>query len=123
MYSSFNLILLSLSLFAAVDCQGLTPPLNGQISYVGGTTFGATATYSCNEGYDLDGEGIRICESLGEWSGMEPTCTCKLMLKKFHPPCPFLGYNNRNYFSFALYDTDIYTYLKQSLLGNTVFPR
>ena len=43
-------------LSTAVDCSALTNPANGQVSHPDGTTFGQTATYSCNTGYNLVGD-------------------------------------------------------------------
>lgn len=34
------------------------------------------ATYSCNNGYILEGENTRTCQDSGLWSGSEPSC-CK----------------------------------------------
>ena len=39
----------------------------------------AVATYSCDEGYNLDGGQTRTCQGSGEWTGAAPTCTCKLV--------------------------------------------
>ena len=61
-------------LSTAVDCGNLTDPANGQVSHPAGTTFGQTATYSCNTGYNLVGDSTRTCQATGEWSGSEPTC-------------------------------------------------
>ena len=41
--------------------------------------FGTTATYSCNEGYYLQGEDVRTCVEDGSgvngiWSGSTPRC-------------------------------------------------
>ena len=47
----------------AVDCGTLTNPVNGQVSHPGGTTFGQTATYSCNTGYNLVGDSTRTCQA------------------------------------------------------------
>ena len=55
-----------------MDCGTLTNPANSQVSYTGRTTFGQTATYSCNAGYNLVGNSTRTCD--GVWSGSEPTC-------------------------------------------------
>ena len=60
-----------------VDCNTLTNPANGQVSTTG-TTFGETATYSCNTGYNLVGDSTRTCQATGEWSGSEPTCQSML---------------------------------------------
>ena len=56
------------------DCGGLTDPANGQVSHTDGTTFGETATYSCDTGYNLMGDSTRMCEATGMWSGSAPTC-------------------------------------------------
>ena len=33
----------------------------------------STAVYACNEGFELSGSAIRICQGI-EWSGEEPQC-------------------------------------------------
>ena len=64
-----------------VDCGTLTYPTNGQVSHTAGTTFGQTATYSCDTGYNLVGDNTRICQATGVWSGSAPTCQGMLFLK------------------------------------------
>ena len=59
---------------ADVDCGNLTDPANGSVTRTSGTTFGQTATYSCNTGYNLVGNSIRTCQATGNWSGGAPTC-------------------------------------------------
>ena len=61
----------------AIDCGTLNDTTNGQVSHTAGTTFGQTATYSCDTGYDLVGNSIRTCQADGMWSGNEPTCISK----------------------------------------------
>ena len=61
-------------LSTAVDCGSLTDPANGQVDHTAGTTFGRTATYSCNTGYNLVGDNTRTCQVIGYWSGSAPTC-------------------------------------------------
>ena len=61
-------------LFVAVDCGTLTSPVNGQVTHTAGTTFGQTATYSCNTGYNLVGDSSRTCQATGEWSGNASAC-------------------------------------------------
>ena len=68
-------------LSTAVDCGTLINPANGRVSYSGRTTFGQTATYSCNAGYNLVGGNTRTCQATGVWSGSAPTCQCMLLLK------------------------------------------
>ena len=58
---------------AAIPCGNLSSPVNGQVS-VEGNTFGSQANYSCSEGYVLNGNSIRICQTDGQWTGSEPTC-------------------------------------------------
>ena len=62
-----------------VDCNALPDPTNGQVS-ITGTTFGETATYSCNTGYNLVGDNTRTCQADGMWSGSEPTCQSMMLL-------------------------------------------
>lgn len=59
-----------------VDC-GPAPvaPANGSVSTPGGTSFTATATYSCATGYSLAGEASLTCLASGTWSGSAPTCS------------------------------------------------
>ena len=66
-----------------VDCGALTDPANGQVSHPDGTTFGQTATYSCNPDYNLVGNSTRTCEATGDWSGSEPTCQCNSFNSSF----------------------------------------
>ena len=67
-------------IFTAVDCGTMTNPNNGQVSHTGETTFGQSATYSCNTGYNLVGGSIRMCQATGEWSGSASTCQSMLFL-------------------------------------------
>ena len=66
--------MLDVLLSTVVDCGNLTNPANGQVSHTAGTTFGQTAIYSCNTGYNLVGDSTRTCQATGEWSGSVPTC-------------------------------------------------
>lgn len=63
----------------AVDCLELESPVNGMVALIG-TTFMNTATYSCNEGYSVDGDMLRTCLSSAVWSGSEPSCIGQLTL-------------------------------------------
>ena len=57
------------------DCGSLPNPLDGQVSLTD-TTEGSVATYSCLEGFILQGTDSesRMCQSDGTWSGVEPYC-------------------------------------------------
>jgi len=46
---------------------------NGVACY-NGTSTGAEAVYLCNDGYQLEGEGRRVCQRDGMWNGSVPTC-------------------------------------------------
>ncbi len=59
----------------AIDCGPLTIN-NGQVS-TSGTTFMMTATYTCDDGYTLNGGNIRTCQANEMWSGSDPTCDRK----------------------------------------------
>ena len=66
-----------------MDCGTLPDPANGRVSHTTGTTFGETATYSCNLGYNLVGDRTRTCQVTGVWSGSAPTCQCTLLLNMY----------------------------------------
>ena len=66
-------------ILAVVDCGNLTDPANGQVNHSSGTTFGQTATYSCNTGYKLVGDSTHTCQATGNWSGSAPTCDGMLL--------------------------------------------
>ncbi|KAK3088917.1 hypothetical protein FSP39_025445 [Pinctada imbricata] len=47
---------------------------NGRVNIVPFNKFGAVAKYTCNDGYELKGLAIRVCQGNEEWSGQEPRC-------------------------------------------------
>ena len=55
-------------------CNRLENPAFGSVRFTG-TTIGSRANYSCNSGYALVGDRVRVCRQDGEWSGEAPTCT------------------------------------------------
>ena len=57
-----------------ISCGPLSNPANGAVSY-STTTYGSTATYSCDTGYTLVGDATRTCQADGTWSGSEPVCS------------------------------------------------
>ena len=72
-----------ISLNLAITCDSLSSFANGVITYRFDRTspfdFGTTATYSCNEGYYLEGEDVRTCVVdvsgvNGSWTGLTPRC-------------------------------------------------
>ena len=52
---------------------------NGSVNHTSGTTFGQTATYTCNMGYNLVENSTRTCQATGQWSGSAPTCEGMLL--------------------------------------------
>lgn len=58
-------------------CDSLDDPINGQV-FVAGFEVGDTATYICDDGYTLQGERMRVCQSNGQWSGRPPICNGEL---------------------------------------------
>lgn len=86
---TINLCILYLSCFQRsifiycsyiVDCGTLQTPQGGSVSYFS-TTFGAKANYTCNIGYDLEGEFQIECLPNGSWSRRPPTCNIKGMIR------------------------------------------
>ena len=62
---------------SVIDCGPLDHPANGEVS-VPSTAFSFNATYSCNTGYTLTGDDMRMCMESGLWSGSEPICVGKI---------------------------------------------
>ena len=59
-------------LFAESECKPLPVLAYGKVD-VPDTILGSVATYTCNKGFSLIGDDIRICERDG-WSGEAPVC-------------------------------------------------
>ena len=63
-----------------IMCPQHIIPDNGQVTI---TTYvvGGVATYTCNNGYTLNGTNTRRCEQngvIGQWTLQPPTCSRKL---------------------------------------------
>ena len=58
------------------DCGDPGTPQNG-IRRLSGTRQGDRVVYSCNSGFQLNGDRRRQCQSTGVWSGSLPTCESK----------------------------------------------
>ena len=59
--------------FVAVNCGGLSSPMNGSIS--GNlTVYPNIVTFSCDPGFILRGPSVRKCQSNGTWDGYETVC-------------------------------------------------
>ena len=63
------------TLISVVDCGAPGSIAHGQVSLIyNGTFFGASAQYSCDENYTLEGIGKLMCLENGTWSGSAPVC-------------------------------------------------
>ena len=53
------------------DCGAPVVPTDGNVTLTipGVTTYGAVATYTCAEGYDISGDVTVLCKTSGSWSG------------------------------------------------------
>ncbi|XP_019625813.1 PREDICTED: LOW QUALITY PROTEIN: sushi, von Willebrand factor type A, EGF and pentraxin domain-containing protein 1-like [Branchiostoma belcheri] len=54
-------------------CQELSSPANGQVT--GGHAYGDVTTFSCDTGYELQGDVRRTCQANQQWSGAQPACS------------------------------------------------
>lgn len=65
-----------LSHFQAINCGKPTVPEHGSV--VGESTrYPNTITYSCEDGYEIEGPAWRSCQANGTWSGNEAETRCK----------------------------------------------
>ena len=64
-------------------CKTLPEVSNGIVSYSTPATerneylADSVASYTCDEGFELFGTGMRMCQSNKTWSGVEPKCQGK----------------------------------------------
>lgn len=56
-----------------VQCPTPIAPTNAEVIW-SGHSFGDSITYTCHEGYVLQGDRLRQCLPSGIWSGTEPVC-------------------------------------------------
>jgi len=69
--------------YSITDC-GLLPNItNGHVTVVegieGSSTYNATATYTCDAGYQLSHTVTRTCEVTGTWSNTQPSCVAGIL--------------------------------------------
>ena len=69
--SSFDILWSALS-----DCGEPEIPANGQV-YLNNQNNYLEANFTCRDGYELKGEGVRMCTGR-TWSGNQPTCKCEI---------------------------------------------
>ena len=72
--------LVNISMHAVLGQTGICPlhtVSNGMVTYSKSEEpppVGIVATYSCDTGYDLTGNRMRICEETTGWTGILPVC-------------------------------------------------
>ena len=77
--------------YAEYKCPDLPDPTSGRVTFAPDTVapfnLSTTSTYSCDQGFGLNGNPTRTCgsnvdntNSEGLWSGVTPTCDCKMCL-------------------------------------------
>ena len=78
----------ALPLYLIAGCLALDGPTNGMVTWTG-LAPGDITTYTCKDGYILNGEATRTCGTDSNWSGMPPTCDRKYVniLIKHHITC------------------------------------
>ena len=65
--------------FLGITCGDPGVPLNGSVSS-NGSFVNDVANFTCDFGFELEGDTQRVCEENGMWSNMVPNCTRKLLL-------------------------------------------
>lgn len=70
--------------FLVVDCQHPGPIENGRVIIMNDTTtYNSAAEYHCVPHFQRIGPYMRKCLDDGQWSGEQPYCQCKYLLKQF----------------------------------------
>ena len=60
-------------------CPELSDPVDGEVVTTG-VVAGSTATYACDNGYNIEGPLVRVCGSDGTWEDTEPSCQSMKLL-------------------------------------------
>jgi len=98
-----------LSHFQAINCGKPTVPEHGSV--VGESTrYPNTITYSCEDGYEIEGPSLRSCQANGTWSGNEAETRCK---RKYQYRVIFI----------LVCDIKISTQLGRSYCGGKIFEK
>ena len=73
-----NLIYKQYKYSCFADCGSLQEPYNGTMS-VTTTTFGSIITFTCDDGFYLNGSYEVECQANGTWNSLPPTCSIRGM--------------------------------------------
>ncbi len=76
-HTSQSLVFMNPFFPLVINCGPLSGPDNGLVT-ITVDDFGRKGSYSCDTGYLLTEDVIRVCEVNGDWSGTAPTCDRKL---------------------------------------------
>ena len=79
-YDAYNVLSLILSLTmlrTERSCGNPGTPYNGEKNS-STYQYGNSISFTCNVGYTLQGSQVRTCQTNGEWTGTQPSCTSKL---------------------------------------------
>ena len=63
-----------------MKCPKLDDPENGNVKLTGRKP-GDKAVHTCDRGFVLKGDRIRICQKNGNWSGVVPECKSEIIIK------------------------------------------
>ena len=75
---ALNITSICITVVARVRCPRLDDPDNGDVKHTG-LTPGSKAIHSCDRGFVLKGNKIRICQKNGYWTGKPPVCKSELL--------------------------------------------
>ena len=76
-YNVLSLILSLTMLRTERSCGNPGTPDNGGKNS-SAYQYGNAISFTCNVGYTMQGSQVRTCQTNGEWTGTQPTCTSKL---------------------------------------------
>ena len=63
------------SCLSAAGCHAPAAPENGSVSESTSARVGATSSYECDDGLELEGESVATCTSSLQWEPASVTCT------------------------------------------------
>jgi len=82
------------------DCGIPANPTNGRVDVNKGTGLGDRAAYTCNAGYYVTGDYVRLCLPNNTWAGTQPSCIIYGNLKF---PFVFVLTNKRSFIGILVF--------------------
>ena len=73
-YSTMKTLMCCTLFNAAIVCDQLADPENGEVSQPDPAIVRSVAVYTCNHGFELDGASKRVCQADGTYSQQPPVC-------------------------------------------------